>query len=69
MWNILASEINFEIVKLEELRKFLRKSNIAVIDIKTLDLERVIVFYRDVRGQEHICIRNRVNRGFFVLTI
>lgn len=47
MWDLLASEIDFEIVELTELRKYLRKSNVIVVDIKILDTERVMVFFKE----------------------
>lgn len=47
MWDLLASEIDFEIVPIAELRKYLRKSNVIVVDIKILDTERVMVFFKE----------------------
>ncbi|WP_165279876.1 hypothetical protein [Paenibacillus protaetiae] len=46
MWNVLASEIEFEVMSLNELRKFLKKSNVIVIDIKPAHSDTVIVFYK-----------------------
>lgn len=48
MWNLLASEVSFEIVPLSELRKYLKKSNVILVDIKPLNNDQVIVFYKDL---------------------